>query len=69
MYTDAVVSTTVAVAATVGVEAELVVAGALLRMEGLDFSTLLSGPTSESLANGNIMVFIIQYALQYILGT
>ena len=34
-------------------------AGELLRMEGLDFSRLFSGPAAESLANDNIMVFTV----------
>ena len=34
-------------------------AAALLRMEGLDFSSLFSSPAAESLAKDNIMVFTL----------
>ena len=41
----------------------------LLRMVALDFSREFISSETESLANGNIMVFIVPYVLQYILGT
>ena len=44
-------------------------AAALLRMEGLDFSRQFCSPAAESTTNDNIMVFIVQYVLEYKIGT
>ena len=48
-------------------------AAALFRMEGLDFSkrfsSHVSSPATESLANDNTIVFSVLYVLEYILGT
>ena len=43
-------------------------AAALIRMKGLDFSMGSDRLVAESLARGNIMVFTVQYDLQYIVG-